>query len=55
MVMAFCVSASVAWGFDPDALIPSLQIKIVKDAGHAAIYDQPEAVNELVLEFLRKE
>ena len=36
-------------------LIPSLQIEIVKDAGHAAIYDQPEAVNELVLEFLRKE
>ena len=36
-------------------LIPSLQIEIVKDAGHAAIYDQPEAVNELVLEFLGKE
>ena len=35
-------------------LIPSLQIEIVKDAGHAAIYDQPEAVNKLVLEFLRK-
>ena len=35
-------------------LIPSLQIEIVKDAGHAAIYDQPEAVNKLVLDFLRK-
>ena len=29
-------------------LIPSLQIEIVKDAGHAAIYDQPQAVNKLV-------
>jgi len=35
-------------------LIPSLQIEIVKDAGHAAIYDQPQAVNKLVLDFLRK-
>ena len=35
-------------------LIPSLQIEIVKDAGHAAIYDQPKAVNKLVLDFLRK-
>ena len=30
------------------------EIEIVKDAGHVAIYDQPEAVNKLVLEFLRK-
>ena len=37
-----------------EKLIPSLQIEIIKDAGHAAIYDQPEAVNEVVLDFLRK-
>tara|TARA_B100001769_G_C22033551_1_gene555355 strand:+ start:97 stop:1068 length:972 start_codon:yes stop_codon:yes gene_type:complete len=35
-------------------LIPSLQIEIIKDAGHAAIYDQPEAVNKVVIEFLKK-
>jgi pimeloyl-ACP methyl ester carboxylesterase len=33
-------------------LIPSLQIEIIKDAGHAAIYDQPEKVNEKVISFL---
>ena len=37
-----------------EKLIPSLQIEIIKDAGHAAIYDQPEAVNEVVIDFLRK-
>jgi len=36
-------------------LIPSLQIEIIKDAGHAAIYDQPEAVNKVVIEFLKKD
>ena len=35
-------------------LIPSLQIEIIKDAGHAAIYDQPEAVNKVVIDFLRR-
>jgi pimeloyl-ACP methyl ester carboxylesterase len=33
-------------------LIPDLQIEIIKDAGHAAIYDQPEKVNEKVISFL---
>ena len=33
-------------------LIPGLQIEIIKDAGHAAIYDQPEKVNEKVISFL---
>ncbi len=33
-------------------LIPGLQIEIIKDAGHAAIYDQPEEVNEKVISFL---
>ena len=33
-------------------LIPGLQIEIIKDAGHAAIYDQPEVVNEKVISFL---
>ena len=37
-----------------EKLIPSLQIEIIKDAGHAAIYDQPEAVNKVVIEFLKK-
>ena len=34
-------------------LIPHLQIEIVKDAGHAAIYDQPDEVNRKVLDFLK--
>ena len=37
-----------------EKLIPSLQIEIIKDAGHAAIYDQPEAVNKVVIDFLKK-
>lgn len=35
-------------------LMPALQIEIVKDAGHAAIYDQPDTVNEIVINFLNK-
>jgi len=35
-------------------LIPSLQIEIIKDAGHAAIYDQPEAVNKVCHRILKK-
>ena len=33
-------------------LIPGLQIEIINDAGHAAIYDQPEKVNKKVISFL---
>ena len=33
-------------------LIPSIKIEIINDAGHAAIYDQPEKVNKKVISFL---
>ena len=33
-------------------LIPNLNIQIINDAGHAAIYDQPNEVNNLVISFL---
>ncbi|HJP42657.1 MAG TPA: alpha/beta hydrolase, partial [Gammaproteobacteria bacterium] len=33
-------------------LIPNLKIQIINDAGHAAVYDQPNEVNNLVISFL---
>lgn len=33
-------------------LIPNLKIQIINDAGHAAVYDQPNEVNSLVISFL---
>ena len=35
-------------------LIPNIEVEIIKDAGHAAIYDQPEEVNKKVIAFLEK-
>ena len=35
-------------------LIPHLETDIIQGAGHAAIYDRPEAVNPVIVHFLRK-
>lgn len=35
-------------------LIPAIEIEIINDAGHAAIYDQPEEVNKKVISFLSR-
>jgi len=34
-------------------LVPSIEVQIINDAGHAAIYDQPEVVNKRVMSFLK--
>jgi pimeloyl-ACP methyl ester carboxylesterase len=34
------------------ALIPTARIEVVPEAGHAAIYDRPELVNRMVLDYL---
>ena len=34
-------------------LIPTIDVEIINDAGHAAIYDQPEEVNKKVISFLQ--
>jgi len=34
------------------ALIPNARIEVVPEAGHAAIYDRPEFVNRMVLDYL---
>jgi pimeloyl-ACP methyl ester carboxylesterase len=34
------------------ALIPTARIEVVPEAGHAAIYDRPEFVNRMVLDYL---
>ena len=33
-------------------LIPNMKVEVINDAGHAAIYDQPEEVNRKVIAFL---
>ena len=35
-------------------LMPHLETNIIQGAGHAAIYDRPDAANKAVLDFLRK-
>lgn len=35
-------------------LIPHLETRVIEGAGHAAIYDRPNAANQVVLDFLRK-
>jgi pimeloyl-ACP methyl ester carboxylesterase len=37
-----------------EKIIPGIETDVVKGAGHAAIYDKPEIVNELVVEYLQK-
>ena len=34
-------------------IIPAVRTEVVPHAGHGAVYDQPEKVNELVREFIR--
>ena len=36
------------------ALMPGLEAEVVANAGHGAIYDQPEYVNQQVVEFLKR-
>lgn len=36
-------------------LIPTMEVEIINNAGHAAIYDQPDLVNKKVISFLRSE
>lgn len=33
-------------------LMPGLRVEVVRGAGHAAVYDKPDAVNEMLIEFL---
>ena len=47
--------------FNPDkvankatAMMPGLSSVVVPNAGHGAIFDQPEEVNRLVIEFLQQ-
>jgi pimeloyl-ACP methyl ester carboxylesterase len=35
-------------------LIPHIQTEIVPNAGHGAVFDQPEIVNELVADFINR-
>ncbi len=35
-------------------LMPSLETDVIEGAGHAAIYDKPDAVNQVVIDYLRK-
>ncbi|UCG73672.1 MAG: alpha/beta hydrolase [Chromatiales bacterium] len=35
-------------------LIPNLETEIIQGAGHAAIYDRPNAANKVVIDFLRQ-
>lgn len=35
-------------------LMPNLELEIVPDAGHAAIYDRPEKVNRMIMDFLER-
>jgi len=36
-----------------EKLIPTIEVEIINNAGHAAIYDQPEEVNKKVISFLQ--
>ena len=35
-------------------LMPGLEAQVVDNAGHGAIYDQPDQVNDMVIEFLSR-
>jgi pimeloyl-ACP methyl ester carboxylesterase len=35
-------------------LMPGLQVEVVPGAGHAAVYDQPETVNRMLIDFFQK-
>jgi len=38
-----------------EKLLPKVQVEIVEEAGHGAIFDQPAYVNNMILDFLEKE
>ena len=47
--------ASVEIGYKLEKLLPNVEFKYIDDCGHQAQTDQPEIVNQLVIDFLATE